>query len=233
MEKRQISHSILRKWWLVAILALLGGGIGLLSLFVMKPIYKADLTLYITNRNNVTTPGMLDLQDLEVSRQLVLQYTDILTSRSVTSKVLSDLQNEQITEKELLSVVSITSKKDSDILTISALWPNPTVAATIANSTGREFIAQVQEITNSKNVEILDPAIVPDKPVSNKAVLKILLGIIAGTIAAYGSIYIFEYFDSKVRLVEDIENRLQMPVIGVVPDMSVKVGGYHNAEKDI
>jgi capsular polysaccharide biosynthesis protein len=234
MEKRRVFHSMLRKWWLVVILALLGGGIGLLSVLIMQPMYKAETTLYIMNKNKVSTPAQpLDPQDLEVSRQLVLQYTDVIASRSVTSGVLDDVKNENITEKQLLSIVSITSKNNSNILTISAVWSNPAIASAIANAMGREFTTEVKKITNSDNVDILDAATVPNKPVPNNAALKILLGMMAGIIAAYGGIYIFEYFDTKARIVADFEIRLKMPVIGVIPDIRSNDGGSRDAEKNI
>lgn len=188
-----------------------------------KPMYQADTTLYIMNRDKVLVNGnSLTPQDMAVSQQLVRQYTGIISSRSVTSVVLRDVKNYNITESELLSMVNISSKQDSNILTISARWSDPIVAAAVANATGREFTTQIHQITNSDNVSILDEALVPNYPISSGGSNKILLGMLAGLFVAFGIIYIIDYFDTAVRSAEDIENGLKLRVIGIIPEHDIR-----------
>ena len=222
MEIRKIYNVIARKWWLVALFILLGGGLGFLSTVFMMPLYQADTTLYIMNRSKVLSSGeSLNPQDIEVSRQLVLQYTDIISSPSVTSGVLAEVADDNITtEKELLSMVSITTKKDSSILIISAVGSDPTVAAKVANAMGREFINQIHVITNSNNVGILDKAKVPVLPISNTT-KKVLLGVLAGLIVILGATYITEHYDTTVRSAEDVESILDWHVIGIIPEHDI------------
>ncbi len=223
MEIRRILYSVARKWWLVVLLAVLGGGIGFLSVFFTKPMYQADTTLYIINRDKVLTTGQsLNSQDIAVSQQLVRQYSDIISSRLVTSAVVRDVKNYNFTENEILSMVNISSNKDSNILTISAMWSDPTAAAAVANATGREFTTQIRQLTNSDNVGILDEALVPNYPISNNGLKKVFLGLLAGLTVAFGIIYIIEYFDTTVRSAEDIENGLKLRVIGIIPEHDIR-----------
>ena len=221
MEIRRIFYSISRKWWLIVLLSLLGGAIGFLSLFFIKPQYQADTTLFIMNRNKATGQS-LNPQDLAVSQQLVLPYSGLIYSRSVTSAVLRDVKNYNITEEELLTNVSIENKKDSNILTISAIWSDPNGAAAVANATGYEFIRQIRQLTNSDNVGILDEALVPNYPISNIRSKNVLVGLLFGLIVALSTIYIMEYFDTRVRSAEDIENGLKIRVIGIIPEHDIR-----------
>jgi capsular polysaccharide biosynthesis protein len=222
MEIRRYFEALIRKWWLIAILVGLGGLVSYLSVVLAPPMYKADTTLYIMNRSKVLTTGQsLSSQDLVVSQLLVKQYTGVIYSRSVIAAVAKALTNQNVAEADILSMISLTSETDSNILTISAQWYDPLVAAEVANNTGRQFVYQIGKLTNSENISILDEAAVPVLPVSNRISLKILLGFLAGLIIAAGSIYVMEYFDTTVRSAEDIEKGLGLRVIGIIPEYDI------------
>jgi len=222
MEIRRYFEALIRKWWLIAILVGLGGLVSYLSVVLAPPMYKADTTLYIMNRSKVLTTGQsLSSQDLVVSQLLVKQYTGVIYSRSVIAAVAKALTNQNVAEADILSMISLTSETDSNILTISAQWYDPLVAAEVANNTGKEFVNQIGKLTNSENISILDEAAVPVLPVSNRISLKILLGFLAGLIIAAGSIYVMEYFDTTVRSAEDIEKGLGLRVIGIIPEYDI------------
>ena len=77
------------------------------------------------------------------------------------------------------------------------------------------------ELQNMGRVaEILDPAIVPDRPVKpNKkkiAVLAIAMGMMIGC----GSAFLLEYFDRSFRSVDEITNYLGIPVLAAIPKLA-------------
>lgn len=223
MEIRRLLFAIARKWWLIVLLVLLGGGVGLLRMFSAKPMYQADTALYIMNRDKVLMTGQsLNSQDITASQQIVQQYSDIVNSRSVISAVLNDVKNYNLTENEIKSMISIDSSKNSGILTIGAVSLDPNVAAAVANATGQEFSNEMQQLTNTNNIGVLDAAQVPKYPVPNNGSKIILLGILAGLLVAFGIIYIIEYFDTTVRSVEDIERGLKVRVIGIIPEHDIR-----------
>lgn len=223
MEIRRIFYSVAHKWWLIVLLVVIGGGIGFLNVYYTKPMYQSDTTMYIMNLDKVLTKGQsLNASDIAVSQQLVRQYYGIIYSRSVTSAVTQEVKKYNLSENAILSMVSIDSKADSNIFTISARGYDPTITAAVANATGRAFSAQIRQLSNSDNVGILDEALVPNYPVNNNGAQKILLGILTGLMVAFGIIYIIEYFDTTVRSAEDIEKGLGMCVIGIIPELNIR-----------
>lgn len=223
MEIRQIFDSIVRKWWLILFLVILGGGMGFLNVYLTKPMYQANTTMYIMNLDKVLTDGQeLKSSDITLSQQLVRQYYEIIYSRSVISTVAQDVKNYNLSETAILSMVSIDSKLDSNVFTISARGYDPTITAAVANATGRAFSAQIRQLSNSDNVGVLDEALVPNYPINNKRTQQILLGILSGLMVAFGIIYIIEYFDTTVRSVEDIEKGLNVSVIGIIPELNIR-----------
>jgi len=160
--------------------------------------------------------------DLELSQQLVRPYSEIIFSRSMATAVARDVNNYHLTIDNILSIVKIDSNKDSNILTISAISSDPAAAAAVANAAGREFIIQIRKITNSDNVGILDEALVPNYPVSNNEIQKVLLGLLSGLMVAFGITYTIGYFDTTVYSVEDVEKGLKVRVIGIIPEYDIR-----------
>lgn len=223
MELRRLFYSVLRKWWLIAILVVIGGGLSFLNVFLSVPVYQADTTMYILNKDKVLTTGQsLSTQDIQFSQQLLQNYSGIVFSRSVMSAAAGDLREYNLTENQIMSSIDLGSSKSSNILTLSAVSRDPVMAAAIANAVARAFTEQMVQLTNSDTIGILDEALVPQYPMSNNGIKKILIGILAGLIVALGIIYVKEYFDTTVRAAEDIEKGLQVRVIGIIPEHDIK-----------
>ncbi len=68
------------------------------------------------------------------------------------------------------------------------------------------------------NVKIIDPPSLPIDPIYPRTVLIIGLGITLGMIMAVFTVIIAEHFDNKVRTIQDIEDKLKLTSLGVVPD---------------
>jgi len=219
MNIRQIFYSIVRKWWLIVLLMAAGGGMGFLNSYFTKPLYHSDTKLYIIN--HVTGGQLFHSSDIDLSQQLVRQYSDIIFSRKVIAVVASDLNHYHLTTDKILSMIKININKDSNILTISAISTDPEVAAAVANATGREFINQIRKLTNTDNVGILDYALVPNYSDSKNRAEKVLIGLLLALIVAFSIIYFIEYFDTTVHSVEDIEKGLKLRVIGIIPEHDI------------
>lgn len=223
MVVRRIFDSVVRKWWLFLFLAVLGGGMGWLHGNTTKPIYQANTKLYIMNLDKVKTYGLsLSSSDIDVSQQLVREYFDIIYSRSVTSAVSEEVKEYHLSADTILSMISIASKKDSNIFIISAKGSDPTMITAVVNAAGRVFSTQMRQLSNSNNVGILDEAMVPKYPINSKGTQEIYLGILTGLMVAFGIVYIIEYFDTTVRSVEDIEKGLNLSVIGIIPELNIR-----------
>ncbi|OGV43754.1 MAG: hypothetical protein A2X46_08660 [Lentisphaerae bacterium GWF2_57_35] len=66
-------------------------------------------------------------------------------------------------------------------------------------------------------VEVVEPAEPANKPSSPLVMLNILLSIFLGFGAGIGLAYFIEYLDTSVRTVDDVEQFLGLPVLGVIP----------------
>ncbi len=69
----------------------------------------------------------------------------------------------------------------------------------------------------SSNIQILDRAEVPKSPFSPKKSRNILLSLIIGLFGGIGLAFFAEYLDNTIKTPEDIEKKIMMPSLGLVP----------------
>lgn len=67
------------------------------------------------------------------------------------------------------------------------------------------------------NVRIIDPATPPQFPIKPKKGLALLLGLAGGLLAGFGAALLLERLDETLRTQEDVEKKLGMPFLGLIP----------------
>jgi capsular exopolysaccharide synthesis family protein len=73
----------------------------------------------------------------------------------------------------------------------------------------------------ASNISVVDQAAVPIKPSSPKLVLNMLLALLAGAAVAAGLVFIREQLDDAIRAPEDVERKLGLPTLGIIPATEV------------
>lgn len=227
MEIKRLLNALWRKAWVMIILAALGGGItSYFTVYRAVPMYRAECTLYVFNIDKVLQKGQtLTQNDLNYSLALVQNFSELIKSRRVTSQAAVILKNKgvvNINEEMLAGFVSLGTQKQSNIIVVSSVSTDPEMAALISNAMGKAFVDTLNGLTNSKSIDILDAATVPRVPVSNNSYTKILAGILIGAILGFGIIYLQAIYDTTVRYMEDVEQGLNIKVIGIIPQHKIK-----------
>jgi capsular exopolysaccharide synthesis family protein len=68
-----------------------------------------------------------------------------------------------------------------------------------------------------ESVEVHDPPVISNSPVSPNVTLNLMLGAVVGLIFGVGIAFFLEYLDTSVKTLEDVERYLQLPVLSVIP----------------
>lgn len=84
----------------------------------------------------------------------------------------------------------------------------------------------VAEEIKVSDVSVVDRAAVPLRPSSPKKLLSIALAAIAGLGLGLFLAFFLEYMDNTLRTPRDVEERLGLPTLGVVPDFDSAALGY-------
>jgi succinoglycan biosynthesis transport protein ExoP len=73
--------------------------------------------------------------------------------------------------------------------------------------------------TRNSNVVVVDRALVPGGPFRPSLPRNVALGLIVGLFLGAGAVVLVELFDRTLRTPEDVERVLNLPVLGVIPDV--------------
>nr|QCO91964.1 capsular polysaccharide biosynthesis protein Cps4C [Streptococcus pneumoniae] len=215
----QLFKTLWKRKLMILIVALVtGAGAFAYSAFIVKPEYTSTTRIYVVNRNQGDKPGLTN-QDLQAGSYLVKDYREIILSQDVLEEVISDLKLD-LTPKGLANKIKVTVPVDTRIVSISVNNRVPEEASRIANSL-REVAAQkIISITRVSDVTTLEearPAISPSSPNIKR---NTLIGFLAGGIGTGVIVLLLELLDTHVKRPEDIEDTLQMPLLGVVPNFN-------------
>ena len=203
---------------LVALVAIVAGALAFAySAFIVKPEFTSTTRIYVVNRNQGDKPGLTN-QDLQAGSYLVKDYREIILSQDVLEKVTSDLKLD-LSLKALASKVKVTVPVDTRIVSISVNDRVPEEASRIANSLREVAAEKIISITRVSDVTTLEearPAIAPSSPNIRR---NTIIGLLGGTVFTVIAVLIVELVDTRVKRPEDIEDVMQIALLGVVPNL--------------
>ena len=78
--------------------------------------------------------------------------------------------------------------------------------------------ARISEVMQPTDVQVIDVAIEPDKPISPKKTLNVVIAAILGLFIGLAVAFILEYMNKTVKTAEDVQRYLDLPVLGAIPD---------------
>ncbi len=85
--------------------------------------------------------------------------------------------------------------------------------------------ARLAEASSIPDLRILDPAVVPDRPVTDIAMLFLLGGIAGGFGVAVGLALVLDRFDRRLRYPDQVTRELGLTILGAVPRVESNGGG--------
>ena len=203
---------------LIVLVAFVTGAVAFAySSFIVKPEFTSTTRIYVVNRNQGDKPGLTN-QDLQAGSYLVKDYREIILSQDVLEKVATDLKLD-LPPKGLASKIKVTVPVDTRIVSISVTDRAPEEASRIANSL-REVAAQkIISVTRVSDVTTLEEARPATSPSSPNIRRNTMVGFLAGAVVMVVAVLLVELLDTRVKRPEDIEDVMQIALLGVVPNL--------------
>ena len=187
------------------------------SSFVLTPEYSSTTRIYVVNRNQSENAGLTN-QDLQAGTYLVKDYKEIILSQDVLEKVISNLKLEK-TVKALSKKIQVTVPVDTRIVSIAVKDAQPEEASRIANAlreVAAEKIISVTRVSDVTTLEEARPALTPSSPNIRR---NTAIAFLAGGVVMVVSVLLLELLDDRVKRPEDVEEVMQVALLGIVPDL--------------
>lgn len=206
--------AVLSKWWIIL---LSGAAIGLIAFgyckFFVTPQYSSTTSMYILN---TSADRGVTYADTQLSIQIMNDYFEIVTSRSVLDVTISELDL-NMGAGTLKSKISLSNPDNTRVLYISVTDPDPNQAALIANTVRELSAEQIKKIVNVDAVNTVDEASIPRSPSSPNTSRTTVLGLLIGALAAIAVLVIIYLADNSVKDIDDVKRYLDLPVLANIP----------------
>ena len=181
------------------------------TIFFEVPLYQSNTTILLVNEDTKQTTT-----DLQLNKNLIGAYSEIIKSRKVLNQVIKILDLDY-SVGQLSKNVSVAAVNDTEIIRITVNDRNKAKSVLIANQIAETFSKEVKSLYHLENVAIIDKAISTDKPYNINHLKSNLLYLLIGLVLSCGIVFVIYYFDTSIKSSEVIENKLGLNVLGIVP----------------
>ena len=211
---------ILRRGWIMVLLAVVAAVAAFLFSQQMTPVYRSSQTVLMV-------PSRADFGLQQASTQLLAPRVAFLQSSLVAAQIIDELQLD-MEPNQLLAQTDITPRRENLTIQIDVDMTAPdaeTAAALlnpIASAWGQKLIQEQEELNQTGRVEDRIRARPQDVPqlslLRPNTRINVLIGAIGGLLLGAIIVFLLELSENNiVRRREDLERQLDLDVLAAVP----------------
>lgn len=229
IELRELFEILMKRIWIIIGITLIATVTsGVISFFVITPIYESSTQLLVNkseSKNEMFVPTMNDIQS---NLKLIETYNVIIKSPRILEQTITNMGLD-MTATQLGSKIKVNAVQNSQVMAITVSDPDPMAAAHIANGIAHTFKEEIVKIMNVDNVQVLAEAKVgvSPSPVKPKPLLNMVIAFVVGLMTAVGLVFLLEYLDNTLKTEQDIERVLGLSVLGAIAKID-----YRQEEKE-
>ena len=221
IDIKELLNYIKERIWVIVLALVLSVTVSVIYInAIKKPVYKSSTTFILISNSN--EQGMTT-GDATLNEKLIQTYKEMIKGRPILEKVITTLGLEE-TPSSLAKKISVDQVSTSSMIKITVSYNEAEMATKIVEEIGIEFPEQVRNKYKMDNLAQYETPLIPSAP-SNQSNAKEILMINGGTIAlSLAVLFILFYFDNTVKDAEQVENKVELPVLGNVPMIQKKKG---------
>ncbi|MDW2886765.1 YveK family protein [Exiguobacterium artemiae] len=215
--------SILRKsFWRILALTIVAALISFaVSTFLIKPTYQAGTQILVTPKKQET--DVIDAAQVQSSVTLVNTYRVIIKSPAILEKVQEEVENAPDNIGALNNMITVESEQNSQVINVSVQSTDAALASNVANAVAKTFSKDIPDLMNVDNVKVLSVSGIPTSPVSPNILLNTAIAGVVGFLLGVGLAFLREVLDRRIRTEEQVQQLLDLPVLGSIPDIDSKL----------
>ncbi|PTE27842.1 capsule biosynthesis protein CapA [Staphylococcus equorum] len=184
----------------------------IVTFFFLDSKYQASTQVLVTQKES---DSQMMAQEVQSNIQLVNTYSEIVKSPRIIDKVSKELDGKYSSD-EISEILTVSNEAESQVLNIDIKTKSGSDSEKIANKIAQVFSEEVPDIMSVDNVSILSEADDTAKQVAPKTLVNLLIGVVFGLVLALLIIFIKELIDKRIKSEEDVENELNIPVLGSI-----------------
>ena len=218
LDIKELLGIILSKWYIIILFVALGvGATCIYSFMMLDDVYTTQSSMIVLVESEETS----EMTNFAYGERLVDTYTELAKSEQVIDR-LEGLEL-PYSRNQYKSMMSLSGVNDTVVIKLVVQGYNKADIALIANETMLAIQDLSTQYEGFDNIEILDMAKVPLSPSGPNRMLYLAIGIVLGGMIGVSVILMIEFLDTSIKTTKDIERKLNLRVLSVIPDYQHEV----------
>lgn len=225
MEEKSIKKLFLmmkKRLWLIIILTIIPMIISSAVILFdgkVEPEYKASTILMVGGPKDFLSNGeKLDYDTYKsINGKIVANFNELVQMEVVITDVINNLGLD-MTYKEFKEKMNVEVVGKTEIMKIEIINKDQDTAKKIINEIVKVSSKKSKETMGIENIEIIDNIHIATMPVKSKTKIRVFAVGALGFMVSILIILLIEYMDNTIKTPNDIEEKFNLPVAGILQD---------------
>ena len=220
----KILEIILKLWWFVLVFAIIGGIVAFsISSFLMTPQYSSVARVYVDGGSQKAPGSGTTYNEITTNTRLVSTYIEVLCGDTYLGSISRKAKKlgYNVTGQQIKGNITMNSANETEILEIKYSDLSPEKAQAILQLILDNAQREINRIISGCQVNVVDNASLPTTTSSPNVKQNTFIGIFVGVVLGIAVIFIRELLDTRIKDEDDLKNRYNIPVLGVIPNLDV------------
>ena len=212
---------LLRRLWLLILVALVvGASCAVITKAVEEPTYTLSMTFIVNNKSekDLSSSGenSVSYNDMSASVYMANTFVHLMTGRTMCNAIAAECKSYPKTADQVSKMIAASRKTDSSIIDMTVTAGSPEEAYELAQAV-KDTYKDVVQVYSGGSIHLCDMPELPTEPDKSVGITRnAIIGALAGAVICALIIIIRDSARNTVRSQEDIQNKLQLNVIGEV-----------------
>ena len=214
----EVFEAIKKRWTIIVAITLTATIIsGIISFFVIDPVYEASTKVFVGKEENDN--AAYNSSEINMYQQLLQTYAQAIKTKDLVNRAISGLKYDGLEARNVVESLTVNPISNTQILQIKYQSKDPNEAKDVLKSVTDEFIVTAKELVPNGNVRVIEEVELPQNPVSPNKKMNIAIAFLVGLMVSVGLVFLLEYLDNTYKNKEQLEKDLGIPVLGAIPDV--------------
>lgn len=210
----ELIYVLWKKAWIIILVAVMFAASAFAyANYTAVDMYKSTTTVFFVPKN---LDGSFSMNAFVQGEEFINDYEEIVKSNYVLNKVIDNL-NLNMSSTQLAETISLATDDNTRVVSISVIANDPYLAKDIANKVRELSAERIIEIFGADAVFTIDEANLPLQTTGSGVKKTTLMGAVVGFAIPCVIIAAIHLFNNTIVIPDDVENYLDLSVLGVIP----------------
>lgn len=194
------------------------------NIFFINKEYEANVKIFIGKQKFKNITETYNNEEINLYQRLITTYSEVIKSKKLINESIKGSKMNYLQDKYkninydlLMENLTVNPIANTQIIEIKYKSLNPQQSYDLLYSITKNLISYSKELYPNVNITVLEQVHVNLKPLMNKKLTIIGLGLMLGLIVGIGGIIGVMYLNNTYKNQKSLEEEIGLTVIGVIP----------------